>query len=363
MPSDREKPSLLQSALRRDAPLVPAPSWEPLPNLKPVYIVGMPRSGTTWLAWLLAQHPSVTTLHQSGLFYCFEHLKKWWERDIRFSRWPIDGETARGDALYDVKSTADELAPEALNAYCRHLGAHIYGELAARTEGLKVVVEQTPEHLALAPFIEAVFPEASFLHLVRDPRAVYASLREAVSSWAAPGSFPSSPIQAAAAWNRSMQLGRELQARTPNYRPVRYETLHSDGPQELERIFRWLELETDLASCQRAFDACRIDNLRAKTAAARGFFRKGSALGWREELSSSTLRLIEYICGDELERWGYERLHPRSKERPLRLALYEASARLLAKLRGKGKFLRGPGRAFQRLRRTIQLTGTFQKLG
>lgn len=53
--------------------------------------------------------------------------------------------------------------------------------------------------------------------------------------------------------------------------------------------------------------------------AAQGFFRKGSALGWQEELSSS-----------------------------LRLALYEASARLFAKLRGKGNFLRRPGRAFKR---------------
>ncbi len=342
---------------------MPAPGWEPLPSLKPVYIVGMPRSGTTWLAWLLAQHPSVAVLHQSGLFYCFEHVQKWWTRDIDFSRWDRkEGRPPSEDGLYNVSSTAKLLSREALHAYCRSMGAHIYGELAPKTDGLKVVVEQTPEHMALAPFIEAVLPEACFLHLMRDPRAVYVSMREAVSSWADPGSFPTSPIQTAAAWKRSARLGGELRARTSNYHLVRYETLHSDGPAELERIFRWLELETDLASCERAVEACRIENLRAKTAAAQGFFRRGSPAAWREELSSSTLRLIEYICGEELERWGYERLHPRSTERPLRLALYEASAAVLAKLRGKSRFLRGPGRALKRLQRTIQLTGTFQKV-
>ncbi len=357
----RENPATRTGAARRD-PLVAPPAWQPLPNLKPVYIVGMPRSGTTWLAWLLAQHPAVTTLHQSGLFYAFDHLRKWWTRDVRFSRWVCTaGVPPPAGSLYDVSSSADELSQDALHAYCRHMAAHIYGELAARTSGLKVVVEQTPEHLALSSFIESVFPEASFLHLVRDPRAVYVSMREAVSSWADARSFPTNPIQAAAAWKRSVKLGGELAARSKNYYLVRYEALHAAGPEELQRMLEWLGLDTDLAACQRAVEACRIDKLRDKTQAERGFFRTGSAGAWQDEISRSTLRAIEYVCGDELEAWGYERLHPRSRSKPLGVAAYEATARVLSGLRGKARFLRGPGRLIKRVQRTAELTQTFQK--
>jgi hypothetical protein len=362
VPQSRENPS--SSAVLDTGPLVPPPAWLPLPDLTPVYIVGMPRSGTTWLAWLLAQHPSVATLHQSGLFYAFDHLRNWWKRDVRFSRWTWkDGAPPPPGSLYEVAASAGELTDPALHAYCRHIAAHIYGELAPRTSGPKVVVEQTPEHLALAPFIEAVFPEARFLHLVRDPRAVYVSMREAVSSWADAGSFPTSPIQAAAAWKRSVRLGGELAARVPkNYYLVRYETLHADGPAELGRMLAWLGLPTDAAACERAVEACRIDKLREKSTMARGFFRKGSAGGWRDELSGRALRSIEYVCGDELERWGYERLHPRSNAKPFSVAAYETTARVIGAVRRRSGFLRGPGRIVKRLQRTADLTQTFQKV-
>jgi hypothetical protein len=366
LPTDRENSSPLAAEAPGSA-RAPVADARPaadalLATLRPVYIVGMPRSGTTWLAWLLAQHPAVTTLHQSGLFYAFDHLRKWWTRDVRFSRWSWkDGAPPPPGALYDVSSSARELSLGELHAQCRRMGAYIYGALAARSPGLRVVVEQTPEHLALASFIEVVFPEARFLHLVRDPRAVYVSMREAISSWADAGSFPTSPIQAAAAWKRSVRLGGELAQRTPNYRLVRYETLHTDGPAELGRILAWLGLPTDAAACERAVEACRIDKLREKTGQARGFFRTGTAGGWREEISRSALRSIEYVCGDELERWGYERLDPRSRSKPLSVAAYETTARVLGFVRGKGRFLRGPGRLVKRLQRTAELTQTFQK--
>jgi hypothetical protein len=357
----RENPSQ-RAALLEPGPLVAPPAWLPLPDLTPVYIVGMPRSGTTWLAWLLAQHPSIATLHQSGLFYAFDHLRKWWKRDVRFSRWSWQaGEPPPPESLYEVSTSAGELTDAALHAYCRHVAAHIYGQLAPRTGGPKVVVEQTPEHLALAPFIASVFPEARFLHLVRDPRAVYVSMREAVASWADAGSFPTSPIQAAAAWKRSVRLGGELAGRTRNYYLVRYEMLHAEGPAELGRMLAWLELPTDPVSCERAVEACRIDKLREKTSAARGFYRKGSAGGWQDELSRSALRKIEYVCGEELERWGYERLHPDSRTKPLSVAAYETTARVLSAVRRRSGLLRGPGRILRRLQRTAELTQTFQK--
>jgi hypothetical protein len=45
---------------------------------KTVFVVGVPRSDTTWTMMLLEQHPRITVLQQSGLFHALQPLHKWW---------------------------------------------------------------------------------------------------------------------------------------------------------------------------------------------------------------------------------------------------------------------------------------------
>lgn len=49
-----------------------------------IFIVGCPRSGTTWLQRLLASHPSVKTGQESHLFsdYVGRHLRTWNKRSV-----------------------------------------------------------------------------------------------------------------------------------------------------------------------------------------------------------------------------------------------------------------------------------------
>jgi len=293
---------------------------DPPRDLGLVFLIGMPRSGTTWITWLLTHHPQVVTFRHSGIFFCFEHLSKWWARDIKYT---AGGERSDG---YATSSSAAALRQEDLHEALRSIGAHVFRRLASDSPGTRVVVDQTPEHISLIPFVRQVFPEARFLHVVRDPRAVYSSIRRAAEAWALPGSFPRSPIQIARRWRRLVSGARELRDSAGDHYELHYEAIHSDPEGELRRLHEWIGLDTDPELVHASVEASRIDKLRANAVAPSGFFRRGSAAGWRDELSASEIRVIEHEAGEEMQRWGYELVFPDRHEKPLRTRSYDRLA-------------------------------------
>ncbi len=321
---------------------------DPPEGLRLVFLIGMPRSGTTWVTWLLSHHPEVVTFRHSGLFYCFEHVWKWWTRDIRYTS---GRRLAAGDA-YATASSADALSPDELTGVLRGLGARVIERLCASSPGARAFVDQTPEHIAQVDFARRVFPEARFLHVVRDPRAVYASIRSAADSWATPGSFPRNPIQIARRWRRLVAGARVLQDGGERCLELSYERLHAAPEAELERLHRWLGLATSPALVRAAIAASDIAKLRESAPAPSGFFRRGSARGWEEELPPSVVRVIEHEAGDEMARWGYERRWPAGRV-PLSVRAYD---RVAGAVRGRrGRLVRAALGALARVNRTLDL--------
>jgi len=115
-------------------------------STKPLIIVGMPRSGTTLLEQVLCAHPDVTTagelrqLAQAARGFARESEKPWPE-------------------------CIEEVSAEDLNG-----SAKVYlGALGARSGSAARVVDKMPQnflHLGLAALL---FPQATFVHCVRDP--------------------------------------------------------------------------------------------------------------------------------------------------------------------------------------------------
>ena len=111
------------------------------------FIVGSPRSGTTVLAQLLGRHPEVAQLYEPYFL---------WE-------W----HTGPGEDDRRVSSQADQRVKGFLrsefDAYRRKAGA-------------SVLVEKTPVNSFRIPFIQAVFPNARWIHLLRDGRDATVSI-------------------------------------------------------------------------------------------------------------------------------------------------------------------------------------------
>ncbi len=111
------------------------------PSPLPVFILGMPRSGTTLVEQILASHPSVSGVGETGdLRRVIERLGPYPDQTI-------------------------ELSPVAL----RRLGADIRDELARHAPDAARIIEKTPQNFEFAGLIHMALPAARTIHVVRDP--------------------------------------------------------------------------------------------------------------------------------------------------------------------------------------------------
>ncbi len=112
------------------------------PSDRPVFIIGMPRSGTTLIEQILASHPVV---HGAGEL-------------------PLVGQLAgrlprAGDGL------AEALSPDQL----ARLGGEYAGRLEALAPGAARVTDKLPGNFLFAGLIRLMLPRARIIHCTRDP--------------------------------------------------------------------------------------------------------------------------------------------------------------------------------------------------
>jgi len=267
---------------------------------KHVFVVGAQRSGTSWLQLLLAQHPKVATTQETHLFKGYVgQLARAWEGYKSFGQ--------------DIGMTR-LLSDDDFYGLCAAFAEMVLEKIAGTHPGATAVLEKTPDHVGYAPLALRLLPEAWFVHIIRDPRSVVSSVAVAARSWASQWAS-TNVVHNALRWQSDVALGRQIGALTRRYYEVRYEDLLSDGAKTLEHIFIWLELPQDLAFCQAALDACRIDRMQEGGKHIRGyeflrrtpagFLRKGRSDAWKEELSSTAIATVEYVAGDLMEKCGY----------------------------------------------------------
>lgn len=289
------------------------------PALRKIFVVGCQRSGTTWLQLLLAQHDSVWTARETNVFSRYlADLQSGWDTDRR------GRVVAAGPS-----GTAALLGEDEFWTWARRLPDLVFQRIRGGRDHVDTVVEKTPDHIRHLPLMLELYPDAYFLHIIRDPRSVVSSLVQASRSWGRTWASQN-PIDEAERWTRLVAMGRAFGTATKRYREVRYERLLEDTAGELAEVLAWVGLPQDRAMCERIAEACRLDRVRSRDQGVvvpwsaesdpKGFYRKGEAEGWRHELSRSQVRRIEYIAGDLMAELGYERTS-RTSRRPLRLML------------------------------------------
>lgn len=285
---------------------------------KHLFIVGCPRSGTTWVQLLLAQHPHVATTQET---HCFNHylgvLDECWK-----------GERVCPDRRRT--GLTHLLSENEFYGLCRDFATGVLGKIAQSKAQCRVIVEKSPDHVRSAELILRLFPDAIFLHVIRDPRSVVCSLRRAGRTWGEDWA-PSSTAGCAERWNRDVAIGRGIRRLTENYRELRYENLAHDTVREFREILDWLDLPIQDGFCEKVAEECTIENLQSGEtsitppwtldAEPRGMYYRGAVDSWREELTDSDLRAVEYIVRDLMCELGYVPKRSKQGRAPLWLVL------------------------------------------
>lgn len=263
----------------------------------------------------MAEHPAVYTGPETHFFAAFEGAEIEYQRER--------GRPLALSAYWNAETFYGLMAD---------LFWNLISVLPAPTDPPILFLEKTPNHAANASFILRTFPDARFIHLIRDARAVVASLVRSAEGWGMSWA-PQSIDEAAGIWRRYVQAGRQIKTKVTSptqYIELRYEDLRLDPARELGRLFAWLELTVTPDWLTEAGSKHAIENTRAATqpfesipivrAAPRyrevaaypeGFVGRGDYVPGQVQLSRLQRRRIAQINGELMRELGYPVERPR----------------------------------------------------
>lgn len=268
---------------------------------RPLFIVGLPRSGTTLVQLALSSHSATVTARETHLFDFY--LGPMIER--------YDAEAQRVKSEDGIRHL---LPNDAFLSAVREFAITALNAVYEKKPTALVVIEKSPLHLFFLQAIRRCLPEAYILHVIRDPRGVIASLKAAgLEDW---GYWASkqTPSQWAASWCAGIEKGRRYRATGSEYREIRYEDLFVSAGEAINGVFEWLNLSADRDLPSDIRDRFPIGEM-AQTDAEKhhpqregriNFFRRGDPNSWREELAEGEIKEIEQICRSAMCELGYQ---------------------------------------------------------
>lgn len=284
---------------------------------RPIFIIGAPRSGTTILYQLLARHPDLAFLTQASdlypnapilanLIFRFsglsqrrpvpigsleqwaEHGFEYAEGHIFWSQFPLEQDRH----ILDANDATDQARGYYRGAVRKHLLMFNRSRF----------INKAPLNSLRIGYLNAIFPNALFIHIHRDGRAVARSILEQRIRHGGPqtawGPHPENwdliqnhePLVACGLqWESILDsITRGLALIKPDrYLTLRYDTLIQTPTTVLRDLLSFCGLTED----KRVLDA---------GGGVRDMDHK-----WRAELTPEQVRGLQQAIGDSLSAWGY----------------------------------------------------------
>lgn len=269
----------------------------------PVFVVGVPRSGTTVFSVKLAEATGIAMAPETHFLpEVYARLK---ELDLS-----NDGALDKALTKFQSGRWFDDLGLEleqiktAFRSHKQRDWAGLFSvilQLHARSNGAERWGEKTPGHYLYVDQLLRWYADCRIVFVMRDPRAVVASSMRAPFS-------PSYAWFVARRWNQVWDIYQSF-ADDPRVLMVQYEDFVADSESVLARVKQWLGIDEKVAppsqsvvsgtTVQRGW---RVQHLQTAVEAVNA----GSLERWRKQLSPYEIWVTERYSGAGSSDCGYD---------------------------------------------------------
>lgn len=301
---------------------------------RPIFICGHPKAGTSLLRAVFDSHPQLVVYPEETVFF-----RRFLPRAkdltgsslldladitlIHFFLWnrenPHPSQAGYPDRDYSsipyerVRIEMHRLALERCDHHGDLLSASMlaYGQVSGQISPATCAwVEKSPYNEFYTEQIYSWWPQARCIHIIRDPRDNYVSYRRKHPNWSAEFF--------AANWRRSTRAGLTNLDRygTDKYLILRFEDLAGNPERMLQKLTAFLGIAWDesLAAPTRAGAAWEGNSMFSERFQA---ISATPVARWREKLALPEAAVIEAICADLMQRFGYPSANASPAERLL----------------------------------------------
>ena len=258
--------------------------------MRPLFLLSLPRSGSTFVQRVLASHNEIATASEPWFLLPLLYAER--TTGVRAEYWHVTAAEAledfRGELSGGPEAYREELAAFVSRVYAR-----------AAPAGASYFLDKTPRYHLIAEELPALLPDARFVFLWRNPLAVLASFLDTFRG----GRFEPHHF-AVDLFDGPRNLVAARRAAGDRAVCVRYEDLVADGESEWARVFGALGLEFDPTVLERFGDV----QLRGRYGDPTGIHRYQRVSTepverWRATLAGPVRRAW---CARWLERLGDE---------------------------------------------------------
>ncbi|HEY8455818.1 MAG TPA: sulfotransferase [Actinopolymorphaceae bacterium] len=267
------------------------------------FIVGVCRSGTTLARAIVTGHPELDVPGETGFLPRLIGLQNvWWGPGglrasifvrLAFANGRLGRASLRPEQLRHALHAVPPTSPA--DAISR-----IYEVLCSKDPATTRVGDKTPGYVEHMELLAETFPHARFVHMVRHPLNVVASLRR--QSWG-----PRDPVAAAYLWLRGYRAARTAPVPAERVLTVRLEDLIAAPEATVSRVADHLGVEPHPAMLQFNERAERIRRENIDPAGHTGLSRSlSTSRDWRQELSPKQAQMVWSLVGELADELGYE---------------------------------------------------------
>ena len=282
-----------------------------------LFIVGCPRSGTTWITSMLQHHPLVIGTTEShvygtilGPFLDDRRLRgdRGWRVGLTRYDLMADDEPRIGlhryidrrtlcDLIVAARTRTDLSESEGAEQVIEWILDHFFTTHGGTLR--HVLVEKTPEHQFYGQRILRRFPEARIVEVVRDGRDVCISMqRLARSHWWAPEDRRTQMET----WARYVASGLALRS-NPEFAgrvlQIHYEAVKANPRREIARVLTFANLEcTEALLTQLVTDG-------AGSRPSLGPSRRRAVGNWQTHFTAEDAALFQRVAGDLARQLDY----------------------------------------------------------